>query len=87
MVQQGLGAEADALFDYRHLPALQTLGYTEWYAHREGKLGEAEAIHLIQQNTRRYAKRQLTWFRREPETHWLSEPNADEALKRIHNIL
>lgn len=87
MMQQGLGAEADALFDHRHLPALQTLGYSEWFAYREGKLREEEAIHLIQQNTRRYAKRQLTWFRRETETHWLTEPSVDEALKRIHNTL
>lgn len=63
MVEQGLEDEARQLYAYRHSKPLQTVGYQEWFDYFDGKITRNQAIELIQQNTRRYAKRQLTWFR------------------------
>ena len=64
MVEQGLKAEAKGLYAQKTLNALQTVGYREWFAHFDGKWDEATAIEEIKKNSRRYAKRQSTWFRR-----------------------
>jgi tRNA dimethylallyltransferase len=63
MIAQGLEAEAHALLPYRERPALQTVGYKEFFDFFSGKLTRAEAIEKIKQHTRNYAKRQMTWFR------------------------
>ncbi|HFA51748.1 MAG TPA: tRNA (adenosine(37)-N6)-dimethylallyltransferase MiaA, partial [Bacteroidetes bacterium] len=68
MMEAGLLEEAKALFPYRHLNALQTVGYQELFAHLAGKMDLGEAVEKIKQNSRRYAKRQMTWFRK--EGHW-----------------
>lgn len=68
MMQQGQVEEARGLHPYRHLTALQTVGYQELFDYFEGKTGLEDAISLIKQNSRRYAKRQLTWMRR--DRHW-----------------
>lgn len=70
MIASGLFEEADALFGKRHLNALQTLGYAEIFGFLEGKYDREEAIRLLKRNSRRYAKRQLTWFRRDEEIRW-----------------
>lgn len=69
MIQQGLKEEAKALFPYRYLKALQTVGYSEWFDHFDGKISEIETIEKIKQHTRNYAKRQWTWWR---PLHWPS---------------
>lgn len=76
MLAQGLEEEARKLFEWRHLPALQTVGYQELFDCFEGKTDRAEAIRLIKRNSRRYAKRQLTWFRR--DHFWRMVRNASE---------
>ncbi|HMG16221.1 MAG TPA: tRNA (adenosine(37)-N6)-dimethylallyltransferase MiaA [Saprospiraceae bacterium] len=63
MIEQGLEAEAMSLYPFRNLRPLQTVGYNEWYKSAEGIYSRDKAIELIQQNTRNYAKRQMTWFR------------------------
>lgn len=68
MLEQGLKAEAKGLYAQKTLNALQTVGYREWFAHFDGKWDETKAIEEIKKNSRRYAKRQSTWFRRYPET-------------------
>ncbi|MDP2042368.1 tRNA (adenosine(37)-N6)-dimethylallyltransferase MiaA, partial [Algoriphagus sp.] len=70
MIASGLFDEADALFGKRHLNALQTVGYSEIFGFLEGKYDREEAIRLLKRNSRRYAKRQLTWFRRDGEIRW-----------------
>lgn len=65
MVAAGLEEEARRLYPLRHHVALQTVGYQEWFDHFEGKSSREEAIDLIKQHTRNYAKRQLTWMRRD----------------------
>ncbi|MBU6158112.1 MAG: tRNA (adenosine(37)-N6)-dimethylallyltransferase MiaA [Bacteroidetes bacterium] len=63
MMQNGLLEEVQALFDCRNLNALQTVGYTELFAHIEGKISIEEAVDKIKQHTRHFAKRQVTWFK------------------------
>jgi tRNA dimethylallyltransferase len=70
MIANGLFEEAAQLFPYRHLNALQTVGYSEIFGFMESKYDKEEAIRLLKRNSRRYAKRQLTWFRRDPEYTW-----------------
>ena len=65
MVDNGLEVEARALLPYKNLPALQTVGYKELFQYFEGKTSLSEAIEGIKNNTRNYAKRQLTWFKKE----------------------
>lgn len=78
MVSDGLLEEAKALFPKRELNALQTVGYKEFFDFFEGKYSQAEAIEKIKQHTRNYAKRQLTWFRKDPAIRWFSLENQAE---------
>ena len=79
MVSDGLEAEARALYPYRTLNALQTVGYREFFDYFDGRTSYEEAVSLIKRNSRRYAKRQLTWFRRDPEIRWFG-PWDDAAI-------
>lgn len=79
MVADGLEAEARALYPYRSLNALQTVGYREFFDYFDGRTSYEEAVSLIKRNSRRYAKRQLTWFRRDPEIRWFG-PWDDDAI-------
>ena len=71
MMDDGLEAEARSLLPYRDLPALQTVGYREMFDYFDGKQDLEETVRLIQRNTRHYAKRQLTWWRRDPDIRWV----------------
>lgn len=68
MLEAGLEEEARSLYPQKHLTALQTVGYQEFFDYFDGNISREEAIELIKRNSRRYAKRQLTWFRR--DGHW-----------------
>lgn len=83
MIAQGLEAEARAMYPYRRLNALQTVGYRELFDYFEGRTGYDEAVELIKRNSRRYAKRQLTWFRRDGEVHWFAPGQLDEMIACI----
>lgn len=72
MVESGLVEEARALYEYRELNALQTVGYRELFDYFDGKLELEEAISEIKKNTRRFAKRQHTWFKKNDQIHWFS---------------
>ena len=84
MIADGLVEEAKAVWPMRHLNSLQTVGYKELFAHFDGEYDFARAIELIQQNSRHYAKRQMTWFRRDNTIHWLNANDTYE--KNIHLI-
>ena len=79
MLADGLEAEARALYLYRELNALKTVGYREFFDYFDGRIGYDEAVELIKRNSRRYAKRQLTWFRRDSEIRWFA-PDDDAAI-------
>ncbi len=81
MVRQGLFDEAKQLNPYRHLTPLQTVGYEEVFAYLDGQHSREDAIRLIQRNTRRYAKRQLTWFRGDVEINWVLPDNAKKIFE------
>jgi tRNA dimethylallyltransferase len=70
MIELGLEKEVKGLEDYNHLNALQTVGYSEWKDYFEQKISLEKVIENIQLNTRHYAKRQMTWFKRDPATTW-----------------
>ena len=80
MIDEGLEAEARAVYHLRHLNSLQTVGYREMFDHFDGTTTRDEAIELIKRNSRRYAKRQMTWFRRDDEIKWV-----DTADRKIIN--
>jgi len=80
MVEHGLREEVRSQIPYSHLNALQTVGYKELFDHFNGEISYDEAINEIKKNTRQYAKRQLTWFRKDEEWKWVSK---DDALKLI----
>jgi len=80
MFDRGLVEEAKALEPYRHLNALQTVGYKEIFAYFDGKISLDEAKAEIKKNTRRYAKRQLTWYRKQNDIKWFE---YDTALEHI----
>ncbi|MET0392492.1 MAG: tRNA (adenosine(37)-N6)-dimethylallyltransferase MiaA [Chitinophagaceae bacterium] len=80
MMENGLLQEAERLLRYRHLNALQTVGYAELFDYFDGRTKLDEAIALIKQHTRQYAKRQLTWFRRDKEIRWFAPDQAEDMI-------
>jgi tRNA dimethylallyltransferase len=78
MMEAGLEKEALALFPFRELNALQTVGYRELFDYFAGHTGLERAVELVQQNSRHYAKRQLTWFKKDMDTRWI-EADAKAA--------
>lgn len=82
MIEDGLFDEAKRLFDFRNHNALQTVGYSEIYGFMEGTYDKEEAIRLLKRNSRRYAKRQLTWFRKYDDIHWF-EPDQEIRMKDL----
>ncbi|MBK8566387.1 MAG: tRNA (adenosine(37)-N6)-dimethylallyltransferase MiaA [Saprospiraceae bacterium] len=84
MIASGLEEEARTLYNYRHLNSLQTVGYQELFEYFEGKSNFDEAVEKIKMNSRRYAKRQSTWFRK--DDHWTSfQPSEISAITSYLN--
>jgi tRNA dimethylallyltransferase len=85
MVNDGLVDEVKSLIPHRQVNALNTVGYSELFDYFDGKTDLAKAIDLIKQNTRRFAKRQLTWFRKDKDIVWLAP--EDVTGKKIEELL
>lgn len=83
MMNSGLLDEVKSLSSFKHLNALQTVGYRELFDHLEGKITLADAIEQIKTNTRQYAKRQMTWFKKDKDVKWLSLPAINEIISFI----
>ncbi len=83
MMKQGLVDEVRALQSFQHLNALQTVGYKELFDYLNGKISLTEATEAIKINTRHYAKRQMTWFKKDKEVKWCA-PDLEEVLKLIN---
>ncbi|MGB8192262.1 MAG: tRNA (adenosine(37)-N6)-dimethylallyltransferase MiaA [Chitinophagaceae bacterium] len=83
MMQQGLLQEAASLHEFRKLNALQTVGYTELFDHIDGQISLDKAVDLIKQHTRNYAKRQLTWFRKDDRVKWFTPGETDRIIQLI----
>lgn len=83
MMAAGQLEEVKSLNPYRAYNALNTVGYSELFDYLEGKTDLTTAVNMIKQNTRRFAKRQLTWFRRDEDTAWYEPTQLDEILKYL----
>ena len=87
MIEQGLVEEAKSLYAYKNLNALQTVGYRELFEYFEGKISLEFAIEEIKKNTRRFAKRQMTWFKRTEGIHWFDyQTDANEIINLIDAV-
>ena len=84
MMEQGLEHEARSVSHLRHLNSLQTVGYREMFDYFDGITTREEAIELIKRNSRRYAKRQLTWFRRDEEIAWFNPKESEKIVEYIN---
>ena len=83
MMHDGLLDEARSLYHLRHLNALNTVGYKEMFTHLDGTWTLDEAIERLKGNTRRYARKQLTWFKRDPQMQWFSPDEKQSILYQI----
>ena len=83
MIEQGLLYEVEGLYARRHLNALNTVGYKELFDYMDGRWSKEEAIERIKGNTRRYARKQLTWFKRDDSVCWFHPDQQEEILKDI----
>lgn len=83
MIEEGFIDEARALYGQRELNSLNTVGYKELFDHFDGIYSLEDAIERIKGNTRRYARKQLTWFKRDPEVKWFHPDNVDEIINYI----
>ena len=87
MVGQGLEQEARAMLPYRELNALNTVGYKEMFLYFDGAIPLEEAVRQIQSNSRRYARKQLTWYKRDAEIMWFNPENVNEITNYIDSRL
>jgi tRNA dimethylallyltransferase len=85
MIADGLFDEAKNLYPLRHHNALQTVGYQEIFGYMDKAYDLDECIRLLKRNSRRYAKRQLTWFKKDPEFGWFSPEAVDDIIQYIRN--
>lgn len=86
MLEDGLEAEAKAVYPYRHLNALNTVGFKEMFAYFDGALSLDEAVQRIQFNSHKYARKQLTWFRKDPEYHWFHPSDFDAVYSYLRGL-
>jgi tRNA dimethylallyltransferase len=87
MIRLGLEEEARKLLIYRHLNALSSVGYREFFDFFDGTISREKAIELIKRNSRRYAKRQMTWWAREGDIKWFYPENRDEIIDFIDSSM
>lgn len=87
MMEAGQLEEARGLYEHRHLNALQTVGYRELFEHFDGDRTLENAVAMIQQNTRRFAKRQLTWLRKDEELQWYRPADFDRIVDFVNSRL
>ncbi|MFT7198293.1 MAG: tRNA dimethylallyltransferase [Marinoscillum sp.] len=87
MIQAGLFEEAKALQPFQALNALQTVGYSEIFEYFTGEYDKEEAIRLLKRNSRRYAKRQMTWFTRDEEVKWYKPDDLQQIIQLVQNRL
>jgi tRNA dimethylallyltransferase len=85
MVEEGLEEEARKVYPYKHLNALNTVGYREFFSFFDGEISRGKAVELIKRNTRRYARKQTTWFRKDRGIHWFMPGQEKEIIEFIEN--
>ncbi|HNY15756.1 MAG TPA: tRNA dimethylallyltransferase, partial [Bacteroidales bacterium] len=86
MIADGLEEEARDLFSLRHLNALNSVGYKEFFEYFDGKISRDKAVELIKRNTRRYAKRQMTWWAKDKDIKWFEPGNSQAFIGYIERF-
>jgi tRNA dimethylallyltransferase len=84
MMQDGLLEEAKLYYPYKHLNSLNTVGYKELYEYMDGKCSLEEAVQKVKQDSRRYAKRQLTWFNSDKDIRWFHPDDEEEIINFVN---
>lgn len=87
MIRQGLEDEARSLYDFRNLNALNTVGYREFFEYFDGKITRDNAIELIKRNSRRYAKRQITWWGKDKDIRWFRPEETVKIIEYIEEVM
>jgi tRNA dimethylallyltransferase len=87
MLAAGLEEEALHYIDYRDHYALKTVGYKEIYEHLDGDYDKEEMLRLLKRNSRRYAKRQLTWFRNQDDFTWFDAKNEEAIISFVKQLV
>lgn len=87
MMEEGLLNEAKSVFEFKKLSSLNTVGYKELFDYFDDNCSLEEATDAIKQNSRRYAKRQITWFKRHNDTHWINFDTTDNMVQEVLNII
>jgi len=85
MINLGLVEEVKSLSNYKYLTPLKTVGYQEIFEYLENRISLDEAIDLIQRNTRKYARKQITWFRRETDIYWYNPTETENIIQLINS--
>jgi len=87
MIEDGLIKEVKSLKGYRDVNALQTVGYSEIFEHLDGKISLEAAIEEIKKNTRQYAKRQMTWFKKDKEINWVNAKQRSGIVSMAQKLV
>jgi tRNA dimethylallyltransferase len=87
MIEDGLLEEAKTVYPYRNLNSLNTVGYKELFTYFDGNCSLDEAVDLIQRNTRKYARKQLTWFRRDQDIKWFEPEQISEIITHTDQMM
>ncbi len=87
MIEMGLINEARQFYHNKELNSLNTVGYKELFAHFDGEYDQEKAIELIKRNTRRYAKKQLTWFKKDVDTKWFNPSEIENIISHIDSLM
>ena len=87
MMESGLEEEVRSLIPYQHLNALQTVGYKELFDYFSGKWSLPDAIEVIKKNTRQYAKRQMTWFKKDKDYQWFSPLESNAVMQQLESVV
>ena len=86
MLEEGLEDEAGSLLHLRHLNPLKSVGYTELFEYFDGRITREKAVELIKRNSRRYAKRQMTWWSRDNEIQWFRPDQVKDIISYIEKV-
>ena len=87
MMEMGLLEEARSVYPFKNLNSLNTVGYKELFAYFDDQCSLAEAVDLIKRNSRKYARKQLTWFRKDVEIHWFEPEQIQEIVTFTSRLL
>lgn len=83
MVKNGLEQEVRSVYPQKQFNSLNTVGYREWFSYFDGEITRDKAIELVKRNSRRYARKQITWFRKDEKVSWFEPTEVDKIIKHI----